>query len=66
MLAAESLGLGTCLLGIVSPCLERDRAWRRAHGVPDANKLGLTLIMGYRRFAVRRGLLRRLASVTWA
>ncbi|MBN1908647.1 MAG: nitroreductase family protein [Pirellulales bacterium] len=65
MLAAESLGLGNCLLGTTAG-LNHDKAFRQRHGIPRENKIGLCLILGHPAVRFRRGVRRRLASVTFA
>jgi len=66
MLAAESLGLGTCMLGDVAPALDLDRRLRAGYGVPRENKLGLVVIAGYPAVRYQRSIRRRFASVAYA
>lgn len=66
MLAAESLGLGTCLLGGVHPLIQQGRAARRfraSHGIRHPSREGLILIFGYPRVVYQRGIRRSLAAV---
>lgn len=66
MVAAESLGLGTCLLGGVHPLIQQGRAARRfreSHGIRYPSREGLILILGYPRVVYQRGLRRSLAAV---
>jgi ferredoxin len=65
MLAAESLGLGSCLLG-TSAALTRDKPLKAKYGIPPENKIGVTLILGYPAVQFRHAIRRRLASVTYA
>ncbi len=65
MLAAESLGLGTCMLG-TPVALERNAAFKAKHGIPKDDKIGLAVIMGYPDARFRRGIRRQLASVRFA
>ena len=68
MLAAESLGLGTCLLGGVHPLIQQGRAARRfrvSHGIRHASREGLILIFGYPRVVYQRGIRRSLAAVDY-
>ena len=61
MLAAESLGLGTTMIGGAPPILQRNRAACRRLGIPDANKPSLVLIMGWPAMGFRRTIRRRFA-----
>jgi len=66
MLAAESLGLGTCMIGSASPFLVRDKALLAKYGLPAKPKLGLVLVMGYARYPkFHYGVRRSLADVNW-
>ena len=65
MLAAESLGLGSCLLG-TAVAFNFDKAFRQRHGIPVDNKVGLMLALGYPDVQFRRGVRRRLADVKFA
>ena len=66
MLAAESLGLGTCMLGGMHPLIQNGRAARRfreQQGIRHASREGLIIIMGYPRVAYHKGIERSLAAV---
>jgi nitroreductase len=66
MLAAESLGLGTCMLGGIHPLIQNGRAARRfreQQGIRYASREGLLVIMGYPRVVYQRGIRRSLAAV---
>jgi ferredoxin len=65
MLAAESLGLGSCLLG-TTEALNHAKSLKAKYGVPAANKFGLGLVVGYTDAKFRRGITRHLASVRFA
>jgi ferredoxin len=64
MLAAESLGLGTTMIGAAAPILVRNRKQCRRLGIPDGNKPAIALIIGYPAVRFRRGVTRRFASVS--
>lgn len=64
MLAAEALGLGTCLLGVTA-ALNQNAQFRQKCGIPKGNTIGLGLIAGYPAHKYRRALRRRLGSVVW-
>jgi ferredoxin len=63
-LAAESHGLGSCMLG-TSVALNQNRAFKARHGIPPANKISITLVLGYPAVKFRWGIRRRLASVKY-
>jgi Pyruvate/2-oxoacid:ferredoxin oxidoreductase delta subunit/nitroreductase len=65
MLAAESLGLGSCMLG-TTVALARDPAFKKKYGIPRENKTSLALVIGYPCEQFRRGIRRQMASVTFA
>jgi nitroreductase len=65
MLAAESIGLGSCLLGTTA-ALNQSKDFKIKHGIPVENKLGLGLVLGYPAVKFQRGVRRRLASVQFA
>jgi nitroreductase len=65
MLAAESLGLGSCMLG-TTEALGRVKSFKSKYGIPPKNKIGLGLALGYSAETFQRGVRRRLASVAFA
>jgi nitroreductase len=68
MLAAESLGLGTCMLGGVHPFIQSGRAaekFRKSHGIRYKSKEGLILIVGYPAVKYKMGINRSFANVDW-
>lgn len=65
MLAAESLGLGSCMLGTTAG-LNNAKSFRSKYGIPPKNKIGLALVLGYPAESFRRGVRRRLATIKFA
>ncbi len=66
MVAAESLGLGTCMLGAVHPFIQNGKAakkFRERHGIRCKSREGLFLIMGYPKAEYLKGIRRSFASV---
>ena len=66
MLAAESLGLSTCMLGGMHPLIQNGRAarkFREQQGIRSASREGLMVIMGYPRVKYQKGIRRSLAAV---
>jgi ferredoxin len=62
MLAAESLSLGSCLLGTAF-ALNFDKELCRKYGIPAENKVGLAMCFGYPAVKYRYAVTRRLAEV---
>jgi ferredoxin len=64
MLAAESLGLGTTMIGAAAPIITRRPDLCRRLGIPDGNKPAIALIVGYPAVRFRHGITRHFASVS--
>lgn len=67
MLAAESLGLGTCMLGAVHPLIQsgrKARKFREKHGILHASREGLFVILGHPSVKYNKGIKRTFASDT--
>jgi NAD-dependent dihydropyrimidine dehydrogenase PreA subunit/nitroreductase len=63
MLAALSLGLGSTIIGMIPPVVQRSGDLRLRYGIPDDNKVLTSLILGYPKFRYRRGIRRALTGV---
>ncbi len=66
MIAAESLGLGTCMLGAIHPFIQSGKAakrFRQKHGILSKSREGLFLIMGYPNVKYHKGIRRSFASI---
>lgn len=66
MLAAESLGLGTVMIGAASPMLKQNKAALEQLGIPAGHTPGLVLLMGHPAAGFRKAIRRRLVSVKYA
>jgi len=69
MIAAEALGLGTCMLGAVHPFIQSGRKaekFREKHNIKCKSKEGLFVIFGYPKFKFKKGINRTFASITVA
>jgi nitroreductase len=67
MYAAESLGLGTCMLGAIHPLIQYGRQakkFRRKYGIKYPSREGLFVIFGYPAVSYKKGLKRTFASVS--
>jgi ferredoxin len=65
MLAAQSLGLGSCMLG-TTLVLDHNAAFKARYGIPKRNKIGLGLVIGYPDRRFERGIRRQFADVRFA
>jgi ferredoxin len=66
MLAAESLGLGTCMLGAIHPMIQSGaaaRKFREAQGIRCKSREGLFVIMGYPKAEYLKGIRRSFVGV---
>jgi nitroreductase/NAD-dependent dihydropyrimidine dehydrogenase PreA subunit len=65
MIAAESLGLGSCMLGFPAPLLKRNKKLLAKYGIAPKSPIGIMVIFGYPAIKFRRGIKRRFAEVTY-
>jgi len=68
MIAAESLGLGTCMLGGIHPFIQQGKAAKKLRekwSIRWKSKEGLFLIMGYPKVKYHHGIRRTFANVDW-
>jgi nitroreductase/NAD-dependent dihydropyrimidine dehydrogenase PreA subunit len=61
MIAAEALGLGSCMIGCVAPPLARNRNLCAKHGIPAGHKPALVLILGHPAVSYQRAVRRRFS-----
>jgi ferredoxin len=69
MIAAETLGLGTCMLGGIHPMIQNGKKaskFREAHGIKFKSREGLFVIFGHPSVKYQKGINRTFASVTRA
>ncbi len=68
MLAGESLGLGTCMLGGIHPFIQNgssSKKFRESHGIKYKSREGVFVIFGHPAIKYKKGLRRTFASVTY-
>jgi hypothetical protein len=63
MLAAESLGLGSCMLGFTGYAVKYSKKLRRKYKLPAKIQPGICVIFGYPAFNYQKALKRRFAEV---
>jgi nitroreductase len=64
VVAAESLGLGSCMLGFAGYPLFYSKKARWRHGLPDRVRPGVAVIFGYASVQPTHGIARRFSRVT--
>jgi len=62
-IAAESLGLGSCMIGTVAPALQGDRKLKAKWGVPAKSFPAVAMTLGYPSVKFLNGIRRQFASV---
>lgn len=66
MIAAESLGLGSCMIGTVVPMLSRtSRSFKEKYRIMPGMKHGIAIIFGYPAVTFERGVRRRFAGISF-
>ncbi len=63
MLAGESLGLGTCMLGFPGYIFQYGKALRRKYGLPNKIQPGLAVVFGYPKYHLHNAVKRRFREV---
>lgn len=69
MIAGESLGLGTCMLGAVHPLIQngkKARKFREEHGIRFKSREGLFVIFGYPALKFEKGIRRTFADISFS
>ena len=64
-MAAETLGLGSCMIGTVPPALQGDRKLKTKWGIPEKNFPSVAMTLGYPAVKFRNGIRRRFKSVEY-
>lgn len=66
MITAETLGLGTCMLGGIHPLIQngrKARIFRKKHRIKCKSREGLFIVFGYPKEKYRKGIKRTFASI---
>jgi len=63
MVAAESLGLGSCTLGFPAPLMKRNKKLQRKYGIAPKSTMGIMVIFGYPAVKFQSAIERRFAGV---
>jgi len=65
MLAAESLGLGSCMIGTPAYFIKYGKEIKSKYNIPKKNQPGIVVIFGYPKIKFSKAIKRRLARVTY-
>ena len=65
MLAAVAEGLGTTIIGMIPPVVDRSKELRARYGIPKDHHVLTSLVLGYPKYRYRRGITRELAGVRY-
>lgn len=66
MLAAESLGLGSCMIGSIHPTIQYGaKKLKRKWNIPAKSPSGIVVIFGYPKYKFQSGIKRSFAKVTF-
>jgi nitroreductase/NAD-dependent dihydropyrimidine dehydrogenase PreA subunit len=65
ILTAEALGLGSTLIGLIPPALNKTPRLRQHFGIPAGNETVMAVILGYPKYRFQRGIKRELKKVHW-
>lgn len=65
MLAAESLGLGSCMIGTIAPILKQNKQLQQKYGIPRKSRHAIMVIFGYPALTYKQAIKRRMAEVKY-
>jgi nitroreductase len=65
ILAAQRMGLGSCLIGYFIYALENSGQLRRHLGLPNNRRIEVALVIGYPKHQFRRTIPRRNMEIIW-
>jgi nitroreductase/NAD-dependent dihydropyrimidine dehydrogenase PreA subunit len=65
ILAAQRMGLGSCLIGYFIYALENSNQLRRHLGLSDNRRVEVALVIGYPKYKFRRTVPRRSMEIIW-
>lgn len=64
-IAAEALGLGTCIIGSVGAMFENNKDLCKKYGIEKTDKIGTAFILGYPEINYRKAFQRNFKKVTY-
>jgi len=65
LLAAHSLGLGACAIGLIPPTINRNLKLKKMFQIPEGNMVLSSMVLGYPKYKYSRGIKRSPAGLAW-
>ncbi|MDY6790013.1 MAG: nitroreductase family protein [Thermodesulfobacteriota bacterium] len=65
MLVAHSLGLGTTIIGLIPPAINKVQELKELFQIPEENEAVISLILGYPKYKYKRVIKREKRDVNW-
>ncbi len=65
MLAAHSMGLGSCMIGSIAPFLKYMKPFKKKYSLPPGSKDGIFVIFGHPKYKYRKAIKRSFARVEY-
>ena len=65
MLAAQALGLGATMIGIVPNAINKVPEVREMFGIPELHEAVMSVIIGYPKYKYQRTIIRKKQAITW-
>ena len=65
MLAAHSIGLGSCMIGSIAPFLKHMNKLKKKYSIPEGSKDGIFLVFGYPKYKYHKAIKRTFAKVEY-
>lgn len=65
LLAAHSLGLGACAIGLIPPTINRNPKLKKMFQIPEGNMVLSSMILGYPKYKYSWGIKRSPAGLAW-
>ncbi|MCF8069891.1 MAG: nitroreductase family protein [Desulfobacterales bacterium] len=65
MIAAESLGIGSCMIGTIAPFIKHNKKLKKKYAISLRNRQGIMLIFGYPKVKYKRTIKRTFADINY-
>lgn len=65
MLAAHSFGLGTTIIGLIPPAINKVKELKELFQIPEENEAVMSLILGYPKYKYKRVIKKEKRDVNW-
>ena len=65
MLAAHSFGLGTTIIGLIPPAINKVKELKELFQIPEENEAVMSLILGYPKYKYKRIIKRENRDINW-